>query len=287
MHRLRNLRKGSRPQTLFNDKGKYPTLTRMSYCQCRLPRVFTSVFERFGWSHVALLLDKSDLFSLTVGKSLEWGLRKEGVLKAVRELDGNERESCEALLKDVSMYARVVILSVRGSLVREFLLAAHALGMTHGDWAFLDVEIFQGGYWGETGWAADDERDAAARAAYEALLRVSLKLPTGDRFDEFADTVRARAKQHYNYTFSDGEEVNFFIGAFYDGVYLLGMALNETLTEGGDIRDGRNITRRMWGRDFHGITGHVRIDAVGDRDADYAILDLDPVTGKFEVSSLV
>lgn len=47
-------------------------------------------------------------------------------------------------------------------------------------------------------------------------------------------------------------QVNFFIGAFYDGVYLLGMALNETLTEGGDIRDGRNITRRMWGRDFHG-----------------------------------
>lgn len=69
----------------------------------------------------------------------------------------------------------------------------------------------QGGYWGETGWAADDERDAAARAAYEALLRVSLKLPTGDRFDEFADTVRARARQHYNYTFSDGEEVSVFI----------------------------------------------------------------------------
>ncbi|KAM3956691.1 LOW QUALITY PROTEIN: atrial natriuretic peptide receptor 1 [Aphomia sociella] len=283
MHRLRNLRKGIKPQTLFNDKGKYPTLTRMSYCQCRLPHVFTSVFERFGWAHVALLLDKSDLFSLTVGKSLEWGLRKEGILKAVRELDGNERESCEALLRDVSMYARVVILSVRGPLVREFLLAAHTLGMTRGDWAFLDVEIFQGGYWGETGWAAGDNRDAAARAAYEALLRVSLKLPTGDRFDDFADTVRARAKQHYNYTFSDGEEVNFFIGAFYDGVYLLGMALNETLTEGEDIRDGRTITRRMWGRDFHGITGHVRIDAVGDRDADYAILDLDPVTGKFEV----
>ncbi|GBP68597.1 Atrial natriuretic peptide receptor 1 [Eumeta japonica] len=517
MHRLRNLRNGSAPQTLFNDKGKYPTLTRMSYCQCRLPHVFASVFARFGWSHVALLLDKSDLFSLTVGKSLEWGLRRGGYLKAVRELDGNERESCESLLKDVSMYARVVILCVRAPLVREFLLAAHALGMTRGDWAFLDVEIFQnpllhlvhrrniysfkipnavrfsitipvllstaicptfdserglasdivpgldlssavievaklgweaeesqneirerteaktdyrtgvkvgfgielnrkktgmgialtkyftsrlcaaavslvlgrigrwsgreiarsalsfarsaqmerdndscffGGYWGETGWAAGDGRDTAARAAYEALLRVSLKLPTGDRFDEFADRVRARAKQHYNYTFSDGEElaftihlyrtsckrtprlsrnkhlpplinihsseeastlnrpfaitstlyklslkpshsvlvrtyamevlftplqVNFFIGAFYDGVYLLGMSLNETLTEGGDIRDGRAITNRMWGRDFHGITGHVRIESSGDRDADYAILDLDPVTGKFEV----
>lgn len=32
-----------------------------------------------------------------------------------------------------------------------------------------------------------------------------------------------------------------------------------------------------------GITGHVRIDDNGDRDADYSILDLDPITGKFEV----
>jgi hypothetical protein len=46
--------------------------------------------------------------------------------------------------------------------------------------------------------------------------------------------------------------VNFFVGAFYDGVYLLGMALNETLSEGEDIHNGTAITRRMWNRDFHG-----------------------------------
>lgn len=48
------------------------------------------------------------------------------------------------------------------------------------------------------------------------------------------------------------EQVNVFSGAFYDGVYLLGLVLNETLTEGGDIRDGISLTRRMWNRDFHG-----------------------------------
>lgn len=41
------------------------------------------------------------------------------------------------------MKARVVILSVRGVLVRKFMLAAHGLGMTNGDYVFLDVEIFQ------------------------------------------------------------------------------------------------------------------------------------------------
>nr|XP_017002067.2 receptor-type guanylate cyclase gcy-28 isoform X2 [Drosophila takahashii] len=268
---------------MFKDKSKYPTLTRMSYCQCRLILVFASVIRQFNWKHVALLVDRSELFSWTVGKNLEYGLRQEGLLKFVKELNGNEEESYDNYLKDASMYARVVILSVRGVLVRKFMLAAHSLGMTNGEWVFLDVEIFQSEYWGDKGWEMKDEHDAKARKAYEALLRVSLLQPTSPKFQDFADNVRENALYDYNYTFGEGEEVNFFIGAFYDGVYLLGMALNETLTEGGDIRDGVNITRRMWNRTFEGITGHVRIDDNGDRDADYSILDLDPINGKFSV----
>ncbi|KAK2579330.1 hypothetical protein KPH14_008282 [Odynerus spinipes] len=260
-----------------------PIITGMGD-QCRLKLVFSSIFKEFGWSHVALIVDKSDLFSLTVGKNLEYGLRKEGLLKFVRELDGNsEDDSYHLYLRDASMYARVVILSVRGTLVRKFMLAAHRLEMTRGDWTFLDVEIFQGSYWGDHDWEVGDEDDGVARKAYEALLRVSLLQPTSPKFQDFAEKVRHRAQTDYNYTFSEGEEVNFFIGAFYDGVYLLGIALNETLTESGDIRDGISITRRMWDRDFIGITGHVRIDDNGDRDADYSILDLDPITGRFEV----
>ncbi|KYN34878.1 Atrial natriuretic peptide receptor 1 [Trachymyrmex septentrionalis] len=269
---------------IFKDKSKYPTLTRMSYCQCRLRLVFASVFKEFGWSHVALILDRSDLFSLTVGKNLEYGLHKDGLLKFVRELDGNsEDESYHLYLRDASMYARIVILSVRGTLVRRFMLAAHELGMTRGDWAFFDVEIFHGSYWGDHDWEVGDEDDATARKAYEALLRVSLLQPTSPRFQDFADNVKHRAQTNYNYSFLEDEEVNFFVGAFYDGVYLLGIALNETLAEDGDIRDGISITRRMWDRNFMGITGHVRIDDNGDRDADYSILDLDPITGRFEV----
>ncbi|XP_023309722.1 atrial natriuretic peptide receptor 1 [Anoplophora glabripennis] len=268
---------------ILKDKSKYPTLTRMSYCQCRLKMVFSSIFKQFGWEHIALILDRSDLFSLTVGKILEHGLKKNSLLTFVRELDGNENDTIHNYLRDASMYARVVILSVRGSLVRKFMLAAHSLGMTKGDWTFWDVEIFQGSDWGDHDWKAGEPDDQVARKAYEALLRVSLLQPTSDKFQDFADKVKKRSLKDYNYTISEGEEINFVIGAFYDGVSLLGMALNETLWEGGDIRNGLNITTRMWDRDFHGITGHVRIDDNGDRDADYSILDLDPITGKFEV----
>lgn len=100
----------------------------MSYCQCRLKLVFASIFRQFGWKHVALLLDRSDLFSLTVGtccvigfgekfshmqythnrlgKNLEYGLKQEGLLSFVRELNGNEEEPYENYLLDASMYAR-------------------------------------------------------------------------------------------------------------------------------------------------------------------------------------
>jgi hypothetical protein len=40
----------------------------MSYCQCRLRLVFASIFRQFKWHHVALILDRSDLFSFTVGE---------------------------------------------------------------------------------------------------------------------------------------------------------------------------------------------------------------------------
>ncbi|GLH12694.1 Guanylate cyclase, partial [Gryllus bimaculatus] len=82
---LGRLQEGTNATGIFKDKSNYPTLTRMSYCPCRLKLVFNSIFEQFGWRHVALILDRSDLFSLTVARNLEQGLRT--VLAFVRELD--------------------------------------------------------------------------------------------------------------------------------------------------------------------------------------------------------
>jgi hypothetical protein len=40
------------------------------------------------------------------GKNLEYGLRKQGLLRFVRELDGNDEEQYDHYLKDASMYTR-------------------------------------------------------------------------------------------------------------------------------------------------------------------------------------
>lgn len=40
------------------------------------------------------------------GKNLEYGLKEEGLLSFVRELNGNDEEQYDNYLRDVSMYAR-------------------------------------------------------------------------------------------------------------------------------------------------------------------------------------
>ncbi len=59
---------------------------------------------------------------------------------SVRRTVTDTRVTC-ALTGLSSLFA-VVILSVRGVLKRRFMLTAHTMGMTRGDWTFLDVDIF-------------------------------------------------------------------------------------------------------------------------------------------------
>lgn len=46
--------------------------------------------------------------------------------------------------------------------------------------------------------------------------------------------------------------MNSFVGAFHDAVILYALALNETIEAGGDIKNGTEITNRMWNRTFEG-----------------------------------
>lgn len=48
--------------------------------------------------------------------------------------------------------------------------------------------------------------------------------------------------------------MNNFISAFYDAVLLYAIALNETLKEGLDPRNGKMITSKMWNRNFEGVS---------------------------------
>ncbi|XP_058797838.1 atrial natriuretic peptide receptor 1 isoform X3 [Phymastichus coffea] len=172
--------------------------------------------------------------------------------------------------------------------IREILLAAEELGMVDsGEYVFFSIELTSSDNNTKEPWHVEgdsEERNQKARKAYQALLTVTTRTPDNVEYLNFSREVKSLAQSRYNFTFGNSS-VSTFVTAFYDAVLLYALALKESLPDKpGEVNlDGGNLTRRMWGRSFKGITGDVNIDENGDRIADYSLLDMNPETSKFEI----
>ncbi|GAB1599922.1 atrial natriuretic peptide receptor 1-like [Argonauta hians] len=266
----------------FKNKTIYRTMTRMSYCQCTLRRVVASLFKYYKWMNVSIIYDISDPESDTLGLTLKDGLVKSGFFPNILAFKYQLNNS-RNLLQLASRTSRIILLIIKAETKRQFLLEAYKMGYIENEHVFIDFVIFPFNYTGNHGWRRNDGEDKLAKKAYEALLRVSLLTNYGIKWKEFEIEVKEISQRKYNFTFGD-EKANYVMGAFYDSALLYGYALNETLQNGGDIRDGTSVTRRMWNRNFTGITGEVIINDNGDRKSSYCIQDMDPITGEFKHS---
>lgn len=100
--------------------------------------------------------------------------------------------------------------------------------------------------------------------------------------------MKILAKEKYNYTFDEHEQISQFVSAFHDAVLLFAKALNQSIKELGNEAllqplNGTRLTELMWGTSFRGITGNVSIDSNGDRLSDYSLLDMNPNNSHFEI----
>ena len=57
-------------------------------------------------------------------------------------------------------------------------------------------------------WQKGDKNDLDAKAAYEALLTISLLVPRSSSWNNFTHMVKQRALQDYNFSFPHDEEVS-------------------------------------------------------------------------------
>ncbi|PAA73242.1 hypothetical protein BOX15_Mlig025214g3 [Macrostomum lignano] len=187
----------------------------------------------------------------------------------------------------VSTKFSVVVLCADPDTVREIMIKAHELGFINGEYVFFNIDLFSSERLTSRPWyrkTDSNERNAAASVAYRALMTITLRKPNSTEYRDFSDKVKAAAKQNYSFEYPE-EEVNSFVGAFHDAVLLYALAINDTLATHGlaGISNGSLITSRMKSRTFKGITGTVSINANGDRNADYSLLDMDKNTKNFTV----
>ena len=90
----------------FKDKTDFRTLTRVSYCQCRLRKVFGSVFRQFDWRSITLIMNRNDMHGLVLGTTLDVGLQKGGYYPYVIKYYGRSNPNLKTLLRQASSKSR-------------------------------------------------------------------------------------------------------------------------------------------------------------------------------------
>ena len=84
----------------FDSTLDYSTTTE------ELFQVFGSVFKRFNWTDISLIMDRDDVHGLILGETLDVGLQKGGIYPNVIKFYGKQSPDLASLLKEASDYSR-------------------------------------------------------------------------------------------------------------------------------------------------------------------------------------
>ena len=167
--------------------------------------------------------------------------------------------------------------------LRHILLQAYDLGMGHGAYAFLGIETYKPYETLNTiDWIGNDPRSVDLRQMYESLMLLSIRMPTTPLYEQFVHNVlrRSRTENSNGIQFSP-KDVNIILAGFHDSVLMYGQAVTETIENGGNPRDGVQVTNRMWNRSYTNyVSGDFFINENGDKTTDYVLLDWDPFYGR-------
>ncbi|XP_014488988.1 PREDICTED: atrial natriuretic peptide receptor 1-like [Dinoponera quadriceps] len=279
-------------------KDEYFMTTRIGNLAFRdMAKFFIAIMNRYKWRKVHLVYATNGqsqvagrhTCQLMMKSMVEFIKKEQDITYGTFDVESTtHKDYPEALKEHVGSSYGVVVMCANSTTIREILLAAEELGMVDsGEYVFFSIELSSSDNNSKEPWRVEDdtdERNEKARKAYQALLTVTARTPDNLEYLNFSREVKSLAQSKYNFTFGNSS-VSTFVTAFYDAVLLYALALKESLPKKpGEVNlDGGNLTRRMWGKSFKGITGDVNIDENGDRIADYSLLDMDPETSKFEI----
>ncbi|KAI8490316.1 hypothetical protein Bbelb_320540 [Branchiostoma belcheri] len=283
----------------MDDKILFNTLTRLLLPFNSLGKVNLERSECSQLMDRVIPLDDKILFNTltrlllpfnSLGKartSVKAGLRKvNATVVADYRYDIVEDEAMREQLKDIKETGQIICMCHHDKATeRRVMLHAYDLGMTNGEFVFINAVTWTlEGQLGEP-WRAGDDRDEDAKQAYGSVLNVRMVFPDGPKVDDFRKKVVKRmAAPPWNFTDSlqRGLKGSAYSPFLHDAVMLYAIVMNQTLQTGEDPRDGEAFMRHARKKAFEGMSGTVILDGRADREPEFFIWDMDP-SGTFDV----
>ncbi|XP_043935904.1 atrial natriuretic peptide receptor 1 [Protopterus annectens] len=280
----------------FNGKADYYGLvTRTGPSHRKLGEFVGHIHQQYNWTNRVLIIysdEKTDdrpCYFAVEGLYVEFQNNNNITFSDV-PFKEKEHISYNSLMQEIKQKGRIVYVCCSPDVFRQLMLHAGREQMHKGEYAFFYIDILGRSLHGEQypdpkrPWMRGDNDDIQAKEFFQAVMIITYQEPNDTEYSNFVGELKDYAITHFNFTIEDSL-VNLFAGAFYDGVLLYAHAVNETLIDGKINPNGTVITRQMWNRTFHGVTGSLKIDETGDRETDYSLWDMScPEDGAFQVA---
>uniref|UniRef100_A0A452HGE8 Receptor ligand binding region domain-containing protein n=1 Tax=Gopherus agassizii TaxID=38772 RepID=A0A452HGE8_9SAUR len=233
----------------FDNKDMFSLTTRAGPSHRKLGEYVVGLQRHFNWTQRAVLVYSDERIDDRPCYFAIEGLYME--LPTLRNL---------TVLTLDDRAAHVVYICCSPDTFRQFLLQAWHEGLTQGDYAFFYIDIFGASLKGsrfpdpQRPWRRGDKDDANAREAFKVRSAQDGALQPGTLQGVGPNVIKGSLEARTPGASEPAHpfQMNYIAAAFHDGVLLYARAVNETLQQGGTVRNASTITRHMWNRTFYG-----------------------------------
>ncbi|CAH6787374.1 Npr3 [Phodopus roborovskii] len=190
---------------------EYSHLTRVAPAYAKMGEMMLALFRHHHWSRAALVysddkLERNCYFTL---EGVHEVFQEEGLHTSAYNFDETKDLDLDDIVRYIQSSERVVIMCASGDTIRSIMLAVHRHGMTSGDYAFFNIELFNSSSYGDGSWKRGDKHDFEAKQAYSSLQTVTLLRTVKPEFEKFSMEVKSSVeKQGLN-------EEDYVIGDYF------------------------------------------------------------------------
>ncbi|XP_077986226.1 atrial natriuretic peptide receptor 1-like [Glandiceps talaboti] len=278
----------SRDPKLAN-KNEFTTLARIMGPLNKVGKVCAQMFQHFAWKLGVIVYAESTDACGHAASAVQTSFRDNNISLGdtinIRDADRVTDSEIDSVFLKIRQRGRIIVVCNKDlEEERKFMLWAYDRGMTEGDYVFITLNhLFSDVREIQKPWEKNDNRDVDAYHAYETVLQIFMATVSNEEIDDFFDLIPVKmAEPPFNYTLPPGTKGNIYSPFLHDAVMMYAIALNKTLEQGGDPRDGEMWLGNVKGMHFEGMTGSVIMDENGDREPDFWIKDLRP-SGDFDI----
>ncbi|XP_052711905.1 uncharacterized protein LOC128186180 isoform X4 [Crassostrea angulata] len=289
----------------FQDKKMYSTLVRFLGPLNRFPNVMFHLQSLFKWSQFSVVYDKRDPYravaeALYEKKSIEnmdSSMNWYNIVNSFKVSNDMSDKQIEEIFRQIKKYSRIVVMALPWLDMRKYMLVAHKLGMSDGDYAFLcfhgdlytydrmETDVFS-----DLVWRKNDSYDSIAKDAFEPVFHVMMKpleKTHWNLFKKIASDFTSSTDPNWNLPEPPEEYIppDAYAPYLYDATLVWAILADKILKENKNPHDGEYMflkaTTLTDEVEVNGLTGKVNLDNHGDRNLNFQVLDMTE-NGTFE-----